>query len=130
MPKFRLNKLVRDKLKEEYSRVGQLAVYRELSPEEHKAYLIKKIIEEASEIEINKPIDEVINEISDLQQAIDDLSAICNITKDKISFTQKLRYNLKGGFLGGVFVDTLELKESDPWVAYYRQRPEIFPEER
>jgi len=130
MPRFELNKLVRDKLRDEYGCMEQIAVYKELSPEEHKTYLIKKIIEEALEIETDKPVDEIINEIADLQQVIDDLAVICNITKDQISFAQKHRYDLKGGFSGGVFVETLELKDDDLWVEYYRKRPDVFIEEK
>jgi predicted house-cleaning noncanonical NTP pyrophosphatase (MazG superfamily) len=130
MPKFKLNKLVRDKLRDEYARTGQLAVYTDLTPDEYKSKLLEKIVEETREIKINAPIDAITNEISDLRQAIDDLMSAYNISEEKVKFTQQLRSNLKGGFTAGVFVDTLELKDEDPWVDYYRQRPDIFPEEK
>ena len=129
MPIFKLNKLVRDKLRDEYARIGQLAVYKDLTPDEYKLKLLEKIIEETREIKLDGPIDEITNEISDLRQVIDDLMAAYSISEEKLKFTMQLRKNLKGGFSAGVFVDTLELKDNDPWIDYYRERPDLFPEE-
>ena len=128
MPIFRLHKLVRDKLRAEYERTGQKATYIELSAEEYKNQLVKKIIEEVSEIKTDDSIDEITNEIADTQQAIDDLIVACGITNEKVKFTQQVRSNLKGGFAAGYFVETLELSDDDPWVEYYRKRPDVFPE--
>ena len=42
MPKFIFNKLVRDKLRQEYERMNQKAVYRRLTPDEHATELKRK----------------------------------------------------------------------------------------
>ena len=71
MPVFRLNKLVRDGLRTEYDRMGQVAVYRTLTQLEHVRELQHKIKEEAGEIPLNGPHDEVVSELADVQQRTD-----------------------------------------------------------
>jgi len=128
MPTFKLNKLVRDKLREEYLLDGQEAVYRSLSIEEHKNELKNKIIEEASEINTNAPIEDIISEIADIRQAIDDLVLLYEISDDQIKFKQQTKYSKKGGFVSGAFVETITLKDNDKWLEYYRKNPDIFKE--
>ncbi len=129
MPKFKLNKLVRDKLPADYEKAGQKAVYRELTPSEHKSELIRKIIEEASEINVYNSNEEITGEIADIQQVLDDLAFICGIDQNQINLIKQAKNDKKGGFRNGAFVDTLELADTDEWVQYYRKRPDVFPEE-
>ena len=128
MPRFKLNKLVRDKLRDEYNRVGQKAIYKKLSLDEHKLELKNKIIEEVSEIKIDDQLTNIISEIADVQQSIDDLKSLYNITPEQINLVQKIKFDKKGGFAGGTFVETLELTDNDKWIDYYREHPNIFPE--
>lgn len=128
MPKFYLNKLVRDKLRGEYERIGQKAVCRVLAPPDHKRELVNKIIEEAREIQIDSEASEIINEIADIQQVIEDLMILFDVTKEQVSVAKQNKYDKKGGFSAGHFVETLELADGDEWVDYYRKRPEVFPE--
>lgn len=128
MPKFELNKLVRDGLRGEYERTNQNPVFRELSIDELKTQLARKIIEEANEIKVNSRPDEVIDEVADIRQTIDDIMAIYNITEEQVKLAQQKKYDKKGGFANGVFVETLELGDGDPWIEYYRKNPDIFPE--
>lgn len=127
MPTFELNKLVRDKLPADYILQGQQAKYRTLSPEEYKRELIRKIVEEATEIETNNPA-EIIGEIADIQQVIDDLMVLCGITKEQLDTIKQTKLDSKGGFATGAYVTTLTLANDDKWVEYYRQRPNVFPE--
>lgn len=128
MPKFELNKLVRDGLRDEYERTNQNPVFRELSIDELKTQLARKIIEEANEIRVNSRPDEVIDEAADIRQILDDIMAIYDITEEQVKLAQQKKYDKKGGFANGVFVETLELDDNDPWVGYYRRNPDIFPE--
>lgn len=129
MPRFKLNKLIRDKLPTDYEKAGQKAVYRKLTLPEHKAELIRKIIEEASEININDDNEEITGEIADIQQVLDDLVFVFGIDQKQIDIIKQIKNEKKGGFRDGAFVDTLELTDTDEWVSYYRKRPDIFPEE-
>ena len=50
MPKFILNKLVRDKLIATYEKLGQKATYKTLSKPEHFEALKQKVTEEIKEV--------------------------------------------------------------------------------
>lgn len=128
MPKFKLNKLVRDGFAYEYENSNQKAVYIKLSPNEHKAQLINKVIEEAKEIDLDKPQTEILKEIADVEQALDDLKSLCGISQNQVENTKRKRHDKMGGFKKGLFVDTIELADGDQWVGYYRSYPDIFPE--
>ncbi|MEI6054189.1 MAG: nucleoside triphosphate pyrophosphohydrolase [Candidatus Saccharibacteria bacterium] len=128
MPTFRLNKLVRDKLKEEYSLDNQIAVYRSLSVDEHKEALKNKIMEEAIEIDLKSSDENIVGEIADMSQAIDDLISIYGISKDQIELKKQSKYEIKGGFENATFVETITLRENDKWLEYYRENPNLFEE--
>ena len=129
MPKFIFNKLVRDKLRAEYEKMNQKAVYRELSPSEHTEQLKNKIIEEAREISAESSKDEIVSELADIQQVIDDIAQVHGISPDLVQETKLKKYEKKGGFSEATFVETLELTDDDDeWVEYYRKSPNIFKE--
>ena len=128
MPRFIFNKLVRDKLIKEFERSGQGVIHRHVTAADHIKALKQKIAEEASEIPINGNRDDLVSEIADVQQAIDDLKALCEITNDQVTEVQQVKFSNKGGFLSGDFVETLELRDDDEWVEYYRAHPNVFPE--
>lgn len=128
MPEFKLNKLVRDKLPYDYKKLGQVAKYKELTLAEHEAELINKLIEEADEMKAVGSIDEIKSEIADVQQALDDLIKLYDINPIEISKIQQKKFDKKGGFSNGFFVETIKLNDDDEWVSYYRANSDIFPE--
>jgi predicted house-cleaning noncanonical NTP pyrophosphatase (MazG superfamily) len=128
MPKFIFNKLVRNKLREEYMRMHQAAEYRKLSKSELSHELANKIIEEIKEIPIDGTNEEITAELADAKQAMDDLMQLHGITSDAVAKTQKMKFEKKGGFSEGTFVVSLELNDDDEWVDYYRASPDIFAE--
>lgn len=128
MPIFQLNQLVRDKLKDEYKDAGKKATYRKLSSNDLKFALLHKIIEEASEVDFNTSTENILYEIADIRQVFDDLIKLCGINEKQVIAAKKAKFAQKGGFSGGTFVETIELKDDDRWVDYYRQRPDAFPE--
>lgn len=127
MPKFKLHKLVRDKIVDDQIALGQTPHYRTLSPEEHRKALIDKIIEEITELRKAAPED-AAKEIADVQQAVDDLIELSGITKAEVRGVQQKKAGKSGAFKKGIFVDSLETAEEDPWTEYYRGDPERFPE--
>jgi predicted house-cleaning noncanonical NTP pyrophosphatase (MazG superfamily) len=128
VPIFLLNKLVRDKLVEEFKRMNQKATYRSLTRQEHVGALKSKIIEEAKEIPVDGGTEELVAELADLQQVLDDLKALMNVTDEQVGVVQRHKYEKKGGFLAGRYVNSIELRDDDPWLPYYRDHPELFPE--
>lgn len=128
MPKFKLDKLVRDELKTIYANLGQKATYRKLTLEDHKKQLVRKITEEVNEIDVSSPNANITDEIADIRQVLDDLMNLCDITEEQVKSTQIKTFDKKGGFINGTYVETLELGDGDEWADYYRERPDLFPE--
>jgi predicted house-cleaning noncanonical NTP pyrophosphatase (MazG superfamily) len=128
MPTFILNKLVRDKLVDDFERMNQKASYRSLTREEHVEALKSKIIEEVKEIPADGETEDLVTELADLQQVLDDLKVLMNVTDEQVDDVQWHKYDKKGGFLAGRYVTSIELQDDDPWLAYYRDHPELFPE--
>lgn len=127
MPKFQFAKLVRDKIIENQLQSGATPVYRQLSPDEHKQELVRKIAEEAAEI-IHVPADEVAMEIADVQQAIDDLCTLYGVSTDDVKAAQQRKNEKNGAFKQGFYVEYVELDENDPWADYYRKNADRYPE--
>jgi len=98
MPKFKLDKLVRDNLRNIYASIGQKAKYQKLTPDEHKSQLVRKIIEEVQEIQISDPISDITDEIADIRQVLDDLMELYGISEDEVKKTQQKTYDKKAVF--------------------------------
>lgn len=124
MPRFTFKKLIRDNILELHQQAGHKIDHRFLSGKELKEALRLKLHEEADEIPIRDVADdEIIEEIADVQQIIDDLKAQYGIEDAQLDAVQKAKYDKKGGFQRGVYVDTVEADETDEWVSYYREHP-------
>lgn len=128
MPTFIFNKLIRDKLKEEYVKMGQVAVYKKLSRSEVLDAFKQKIIEEAREIPVDGTKEDIISELADIQQVIDDFARRTHITDEEIATAKEKKFTKKGGFSQALYVEKLELKDDDEWVSYYRKSPNVFEE--
>jgi predicted house-cleaning noncanonical NTP pyrophosphatase (MazG superfamily) len=119
MPRFKLNKLVRDKIVEHQLASGAKPHYHKLDPETLKIELVNKIIEEAREVSAAEPA-QVAAEIADIQQAVDDLMAEFSLTKDEIKQAQQNKKNRNGGFKQGHYVSYVDIDEDNQWTEYYR----------
>lgn len=129
MPTFQLNKLVRDKLPAIYKSLGQKASLKKQTKAQHSKALLRKIIEETTELmQVKKSKKELIDEVADIQQVIDDFKKLQAISDIDVKNKQHKKSKKTGGFLNGKFVQTLELKDEDAWVKYYRAEPSRFPE--
>ncbi len=127
MPKFRFNKLVRDKIVDSQIASGAFPQQRKLNDEDHKTALVKKIIEESQEILAAEP-SEVAGEIADVQQAIDDLVEKYKLNESDIKAAQKSKNAKNGPFKKGIYVEYVELNENNKWTDYYRKHADRYPE--
>lgn len=130
MPEFILNKIVRDNYKDEYPKMGQEAKFIDLTPEQHKELLIKKFIEEASEIDLNESKDEITGELADLMQIFKDIMVLFEISEQQVEDFRQSKFDKKGGFINGVYVESIKLSDDDEWVQYYRKKPDVYPEKK
>ena len=125
MPTFHLNKLVRDKIIQHQIDEGETVDFEKLSKEDLITALIHKLGEESTEIQDS---DNPTAELADVQQVIDDLAQLLNVTPEAIRKKQAEKFAKNGGFLKGQFVRSVTCAEDDKWTAYYRQEPDRFPE--
>lgn len=127
MATFVFNKLIRDKLKNEYEKMGQVAHYKKLTKEEFAEALKRKLIEEASEI-VPTDKESVLNELADIYQVVEDLIKLYDLNPQEIGEIKNAKFEKKGGFVGANFVETLTLDDNDEWNDYYRKSPDVFQE--
>lgn len=127
MPTFKVAKLVRDYLVDQQITTGAKPSYRQLSAEEHKAALIRKLAEEVDEISRADP-DEIVAEIADLQQVIDDLCRLHHITAAQVAAAQAAKNRQAGPFQKGLYIESVSLEDDNHWVGYYRKNADRYPE--
>lgn len=127
MPIFKFYKLVRDRIVEQQIASGAKPTFYQLASEEHKRRLVDKIIEEAKELTEADPND-VVAELADVQQAIDDLRGLYGVTGEAVRQAQAAKNERNGAFKKGLFVESVEVKEDNPWIEYYRKNADRYPE--
>ncbi len=95
-----LPKLIRDKIPEIIKRnEGKKAKVRVAKDDkEFLAFVLKKIIEEAVELQDCNGREDFINEISDLEELIPVLMKLTGIKKDEIERMRKAKVKKNGGF--------------------------------
>lgn len=129
MPTFQFQKLIRDKILQLHFDAGHTVDYKKINGTELKTKLREKLHEEANEIPIREKCDdEIIEEIADVQQVLDDLKRQYDITDEQVRKAQQAKCNKKGGFVDGVFIESVTVPEHDEWVNYYRKSPNKYPE--
>lgn len=129
MPTFLFTKLIRDKILQLHIESGHDIKFEKLSGEALKAKLRNKLHEETDEIPVRSNVDdEIIEEISDVQQVLDDLKREYGVTDEQVRAVQQAKFTKKGGFTDGIFVESVTLEEDDEWTAYYRAAPDKYPE--
>ncbi len=127
MPKFRLNKLVRDKIVDHQIASGATPKYHVLSDSDHKTALVHKIIEEARELLDAKPND-MLAELADVRQALDDLTEKYGFSAADVAQAAHAKNEKNGAFKKGHYIESVDLPEDDKWVEYYRRNAERYPE--
>lgn len=129
MPTFRYEKLVRDNIPGWGEANGYTVNGRQLTGDDLCKALVEKLHEEADEVDGAMSRQELIEEIGDVQQVINDLCAVANISTQALAEVVKQKAERKGGFSNGEYIDTVTIpNEDDEWVQYHRRSPEKYPE--
>jgi predicted house-cleaning noncanonical NTP pyrophosphatase (MazG superfamily) len=105
--------------------MGQIVVHRLLADKEERLNaLANKGIEEASEFSKNPSLDELADELETIKARGEEMG----YDMGTIEKRRQQRFSERGGFDRGIYVETVELADSDPMVAYYANEPDRFPE--
>lgn len=126
MRTFKLDKLVRDKIVEIMEGLGQTVEYRTLSDAEYLDELKRKLVEEATEIDLRS--EDALKELTDLQEVIDAAVVAIGSAKEDQLVLQHQRAAERGAFNDKLYVDTVSTEDDDKWAEYYAKEPERFPE--
>lgn len=121
MRKFKMNKLVRDKIVEKIEKGGNKVDMVILKDKEYIEELKTKLKEELTELDEVKFDDKenFKNELADIQSLINCLLKVNNISKKDLLEFQKEKYDKMGGFDKRIFVKKVDLQDDDGWVEYY-----------
>ena len=128
MPKFQLNKLVRDTLVQKSEDLGITVDYVKLQWQEEILALLNKIKEEAWELGNETEPQKILWELVDVQQAINDLITKLGISPEEFLQKVKEKESDKWWFKQWLYVKTMEMEDSNPRSDYYKQDPQRFPE--
>jgi predicted house-cleaning noncanonical NTP pyrophosphatase (MazG superfamily) len=129
MPTFKFAKLVRNNIWKWHEEAGHTVDGQLLHGEDLKQALATKLHEESDEVAAANTREELIEEIADVQQIIKDLCTLEGIATSEIEQVRKEKATKKGGFLGGMYIDTVTMpNEDDTWVYYCRKNNSKYPE--
>lgn len=133
MIRFYLQKLVRDKVVDNCLSDPEVlkTSYRQLSGEEFRRELLRKIHEEADEIPLgDDKHDESLAELADLQEVVDALRQNFGFSKEEIQAAQQRKRDDRGGFDERRYIDYNDIAEGSRWIDIFRAQPEKYREER
>ncbi len=125
--KFRTNILVRDKMVDKMKSEGILVDYKKLNQKDYENALRKKVIEEAQEVADEKNREKLIFELADLLEVVQTLANTLKITESEISKARKKKREKSGGFTKKHFTNFVEIRNDNPAIEYYLERPKKYP---
>lgn len=129
MPRYRVEKLIRDKLPA-IMRAQGLAVYdRRLPPAEFETALRAKLVEEAAEASGAIGRAELIDELADIAEVTAALRALHAITPEDVEAARLAKRDARGGFDQAVWNAAVSAPLGAPALDYYLAQPQQYPQE-
>jgi predicted house-cleaning noncanonical NTP pyrophosphatase (MazG superfamily) len=125
--RFRVEKLIRDKLPEIMRAAGLKVFDRRLEDAEFVQSLKIKLAEEAAEVASATTADEVLGELADVMEVVLALADAHGFTPADVDAARRSKFEERGGFSARVYNAAVEADESCPAVAYYVARPDQYP---
>lgn len=126
--RFRVEKLIRDKLPAIMRGQGLAVFDHRLDDAAFIEALKTKLVEEAAEARDAKTRDELAEELADLSEVVLALTAATGITPTEIEEKRLAKRAERGGFDERVYNAAVEGPADLPAVAYYLARPSQYPE--
>lgn len=126
--RFRVEKLIRDRLPQMMRDQGLTVFDRRMETGEFVARLKEKLIEEAREAAASDTREELVEELADLAEVITALTATAEITPDEIEAVRLKKRAERGGFDERMFNAAVEAPDGAPAIEYYLARPLQYPE--
>lgn len=128
MPTFICNKLGRDKGLETFKKDGITPHYRLLTGKKLQEALICKLLEECNEVQEADNVQEMIAELADVLAVINGLCKAYSISLQEVTDVQNKKYQERGGFEKGLYIESLAMDENNPKIQHFRKSPHKYPE--
>lgn len=126
--RFKVDKLIRDKLPEMMRESGIEVFERIMEEDEYVKRLKDKLLEEAKEvISANHP-KEIREELADLLEVMMALARVNEIEFADVAQTADQKRLEKGGFEKRIYNTFVAIESGHPSLDYYRARPDQYPE--
>jgi predicted house-cleaning noncanonical NTP pyrophosphatase (MazG superfamily) len=127
--RFRVDKLIRDKLPAMMQAQGLTVFTRRLDDAEYAARLKDKLVEEAAEARAAETRAELLDELADLREVMLAMAEASGITEREVEARRLSKRDERGGFDDRVHNAAVEGDEHGLGVAYYLARPAQYPQE-
>jgi len=118
---IQLEKLIRDQLPKIMESQGTRLQTRILVDDEFVQMLKEKLLEEAKEVHLAKNFDELTEELADVLEVIHALSKASGVFMQAIENKRIEKRHAKGGFDAGIFVERVEMEESNPAIRFFNK---------
>lgn len=125
--RFRVDKLIRDKLPAMMQGQGLTVFTRRLDDAEFVARLKDKLVEEAAEARAATSRGDLIDELADLREVTLALAAAAGVAEAEVEARRLAKRAERGGFDERVHNAAVEGDEASVGVAYYLARPQQYP---
>lgn len=126
--RFKVDKLIRDKIPEITLIDGVTTFTRELDLSEYITRLNDKLIEEAKEVIQAKDKIEIAEELADVLEVINAIASVSNLSFQDIEDVRLRKKAAKGGFEKGIYCSFIEMHSDNQRVSHYLSRAEEYPE--
>ncbi len=126
--KFKVDKLIRDKLVEILRNEGITVYERQLNPQEYLRRVKDKLEEEVEEVFAAKTPESLLEELADLSEIILAFAQAHGFTSDQLEAARISKRETKGGFDQRIYNAFVEVPANNPKIAYYRAQPDKYPE--
>ncbi|WP_304176762.1 nucleoside triphosphate pyrophosphohydrolase [Phenylobacterium aquaticum] len=127
--RFRVEKLIRDKLPEIMRDQGLAVFDRRLDDAAFDTALRAKLLEEAAEAAESMGARDLAGELADLCEVILALGALHGLTPADVEARRLAKREERGGFDDRVYNAAVEADDGLPAADYYLARPEQYPRE-
>lgn len=127
--RFRVQKLIRDRLPQMMRDQGLAVFERQLDEDEFVAALKDKLVEEAGEARDAASPAELAAELADVLEVMGALAEASGFSLEDVETQRRAKRAARGGFDQRVFNAAVEAAEGLPAADYYLARPAQYPRE-
>lgn len=126
--RFKIAKLIRDKLPNIGASLGWRHQIRHLQGQEHVDHLKLKLLEEAAEVQEAMSKEDLTEEMADVFEVLHALAKANHISLEDIEQKRMAKEDLRGGFDHGTYCAHMDIPTGHPDVQKYQAMSDKYPE--